>query len=420
MTDEPKKQDKNDAELPLPKDAMGGRRSGERDTRSANEAAADLIRKKIDAAYASEPSAVHEAYDLSRAAGHRRSKHQDFIFQLTGSGKSLAEIQAAWHEYYQGLTDEEKHEVWQEFYKSHSEASEYDAAKKTVKKPIVLPAEPKRIVAASQRPIKPKTTAARIASDLRDKSRAKAERVKRTHARPASHLQSLLFGLGVGCIVLLVFMFSFFNERFIAPFIQPSRSITSTPIISADGVIGSEPEIIIPKINVEIPVVYGVDSIEERDIQNALEDGVVHYANTSVPGETGNVVVVGHSSNNIFNRGKYKFAFVLLNRLEPGDTFYMHKDGKRYTYQVYKKEVVAPTDVSVLEQSDKPATATLITCDPPGTDTNRLVVVAEQISPDPNSNLAKKEESKLASSSAIIPGNAPSLWSRFTAWFTGY
>jgi sortase A len=176
--------------------------------------------------------------------------------------------------------------------------------------------------------------------------------------------------------------------------------------------------VIIPKINVEIPVVYGVNTIDESAIDTALENGVVHYADTALPGQNGNLVIVGHSSNNIFNKGKYKFAFVLLNRLEAGDTFYLQKDGKRYTYQVYKKEIVDPYNVSVLGPADKPATATLITCDPPGTSLNRLVVVGEQISPSPANNAPQVTQNALATRSAKIPGNAESLWHRLTRWLS--
>lgn len=409
----------NDAELPLPKEVRSGSAGSRKTPKSHQSAAADLIRKKIEAAYGQEPSATHEAYDLaSLHTPTKKSKHQKYIYELTSSGKSLAEIQEAWHEYYQGLPDEQKHEVWQEFYTAHANASRHvihDANQSSAKRR--LEAEPpKRIVAASQRPL-PKSPAHKAVMDLRDYANSKIGRAKRLN--PPHHVQSLLFGLGVGCVVLLLFMFSFFNERFIAPFIQPSRNITNTPIISEGLAVGEEPEILIPKINVEIPVVYGVDSIDEADVQRALEDGVVHYASTAKPGENGNVAVVGHSSNNIFNKGKYKFAFVLLNRLETGDTFYLQKDGKRYTYQIYKKAVVSPTDVSVLAQTEKPATATLITCDPPGSTANRLIVVGEQISPDPSSNLANSADTSLASKTAIIPGNAPSLWSRFVNWFTG-
>jgi sortase A len=125
-------------------------------------------------------------------------------------------------------------------------------------------------------------------------------------------------------------------------------------------------------------------------------------------------VIVGHSSNNILNSGKYKFAFVLLRKLEIDDTFFLHKDGIRYTYKVYDKKVVPPTDVSVLGPADRANTATLITCDPPGTSVNRLIIVAEQISPDPAGNTAATIETEPVTEE--LPSNAESLWSRLTSW----
>lgn len=404
----------DDIVLPLPSEA-GEVFHVHKGDKTGAQAAADLIRKKVELAYgASEPSVAAEAEDLRELRPKKKSPHQQYIYELTGSGKSLAEIQAAWHEYYNGLNDAQKHEVWQEFYDTHSKASVLQPH--IADEQPIEPKPPQRIVAASQRPLPPKRTK-RISSELKNLAITNAPR--RRKMKVSQPLQSMFFGLGVGSIVLLVFMFSFFNERFIAPFIQPSRNVTNTPIISDGAAIGTEPKIVIPKINVEIPVVYGVNTIEEDYVQKALEDGVVHYADTAHPGENGNSVIVGHSSNNLFNKGKYKFAFVLLSRMENGDTFYLHKDGKRYTYQVYKKEVVSPTDVSVLSNTEKTATATLITCDPPGSTAKRLVVVGEQISPDPSSNIARSTDNTQAAKAAIIPGNAPSLWSRFTGWFTG-
>lgn len=218
---------------------------------------------------------------------------------------------------------------------------------------------------------------------------------------------------------MVLLLFGFFNERFIAPFISPSRTVSSAPIImDPDSVAtGPEPKLIIPKINVEIPVVYDEPSVEEEAIQNALERGVVHYANTPLPGELGNGVIFGHSSNNILNKGKYKFAFVLLKRLEIGDTFIVQKDSKRYVYRVFEKKVVPPTDMSVLDKTSKPATFTLITCDPPGTTINRLVVIAEQISPDPAGNIASSSQQNAPlATPAYLPGDAPTLWSRIWGW----
>jgi sortase A len=400
-----------DAAMPLPDEPKAKKTSSSKHDNTA----AELIRKKVLAAYGSEPDAEEEIIDeAEKGPGAKRTKHQQFIYDLTNSGKALPEIQQAWHDYYAGLTDADKHEVWQEFYTNQSKSSKFAA--KTVSEPSgrAKTAEADDADESQQKPAKD-SPGNHTLGDLKDSLVGGRHRPK---LKPAHHFQSLIFGLGVGSIVILFFLFSFFNERFIAPLIQPSRNITDTPIISDASLSTSTPEVIIPKINVEIPVVYDVKTINDAAIENALESGVVHYADTAVPGQNGNLVIVGHSSNNIFNKGKYKFAFVLLSRMENGDTFYLTKDGKRYTYQVYKKEIVKPTEVSVLASADKPATATLITCDPPGTSTNRLVVVGQQISPDPSSNLAANSSNVLATKPAFIPGNAPSLWSRLVHLFS--
>jgi sortase A len=213
-------------------------------------------------------------------------------------------------------------------------------------------------------------------------------------------------------------LFGFFNEVIISPFIQPSRKISETPIIvdTASAPVSSNPEVIIPKINVEIPVDYSQTTTDESAIENALDKGVVHYPTTVMPGQAGNTAFFGHSSNNIFNPGKYKFAFVLLHKLVEGDTFYLTYNGKNYAYQVISRRVVEPTEVSVLGPvANETATATLITCDPPGTSLHRLVVVGRQISPDPGGNAAPAANNPILATTTPttdLPGNGPTLWSR--------
>lgn len=94
----------------------------------------------------------------------------------------------------------------------------------------------------------------------------------------------------------------------------------------------------------------------------------------------------------------------------------LQKDGRQYVYRVYEKKIVKPTEVGVLGHAGKPATMTLITCDPPGTSLNRLVIVGEQISPDPAANVASSVQTASASP-ASLPSDAPTLWSRFTQFF---
>ena len=382
---------------------------------TGHDEAVELIRQKVANLYGQEPTAKAELEEIKAAQKHL-SKHQQFMLDLSSSGKSLADIQTAWHNYYQELPDKEKHEVWQEFYANHAKAAELAGRhfQPPVEKPETKP------VANKPKPTTRKTRK----PDMRNVAEVKQQLLNkvglRANKKRSPHHQSLLFGLAMGTIVTGIMLFGFFNERFVAPFITPSKTVTSTPLITDNNTaIGPEPKIIIPKINVEFPVVYDEPSIDEGAVQKALERGVLHYATTSNPGELGNTVIFGHSSNNILNRGKYKFAFVLLKRLEIGDTFMLQKDSKRYIYKVYDKKVVKPEEVDVLgTMPDRTATATLITCDPPGTSLNRLVVIGEQISPDPTGNVASSVKSE-GEAPTILPSNAPSLWHRLIGWLSG-
>lgn len=373
--------------------------------------ATDLIRQKLDSIYKNEPSAAAEMKDIANQA-KPVSEHQAYMQKLGDSGMSIAEIQTAWHKYYEGLPDAGKREVWDEFYSHHHPAG-HTPTKESAKEVQAghMPVEEQDQHPHSGRRRQPRRTVAEHKQNISKRSHAK----KKLTAK--HHLQSLIFGLGVGSFAILLLLFGFFNERFIAPFITPSRQVNSTPIIndpnSANA--GNKPEVIIPKINVEIPVVYDEPSIADEPMQKALERGVVHYATTPYPGQKGNTVIFGHSSNNIFNPGKYKFAFVLLSKLENGDLFYLDRNGKRYVYRVYKKHVVEPTNLSVLSTAEKPSTATLITCDPPGTSLHRLVVVGEQISPAPSGN-TNSTASKQQTEPAVLPSNSTSLWQRFVDW----
>ncbi len=380
-------------------------------------AAADLIRQKLAALHAKEPNARKELLEVEQLPAKQRSKHQQYMHELSQSGKSLAEIQTEWHKYYESVTDQEKHEIWQEFYREHEARSHYwqqvNAQQPQVTQPQSVP--------HSEDARKSK---ARHSShfDKRSVSDVRSELLKRVSANgrlsSKHHFQSIFFGMGISSVVTLLVLFSFFNERFVTPFINPSSTIASTPIITDPNntAVDPAPKVVIPKINVDAPVVYGTPSVSESDIQASLENGVVHYPSSPQPGQQGNVVVLGHSASNIFNRGKFKFAFILLKSLDVGDTFYLHKDGKRFVYRVYEKKIVSPQEVSILGPKSKPSTATLITCDPPGLSTNRLVIVGEQITPDPATNSAAPVSPTQVVET--IPSDAPTLWSRFTSWLS--
>jgi LPXTG-site transpeptidase (sortase) family protein len=400
--------------------------------------AVELIRNKVASLYAEEPNARQEIAETQQQPVRQLSKHQQFMHQLSTSGKSLAQIQTEWHNYYLHLPTEEKHEVWQEFYANNSrQPSAYTKYVQSSQQPAAAPVEhapqpglklppasqPGKAVVAEhavqlpERPASNKRAVAHIKRKIINRVISSNE----AQVKAKQHLKSLAFGLSTGLVVLFVMLFGFFNEMFIAPFIQPSRHVSATPIIvGSDSVApGAAPEVIVPKINVQIPVVYNQKSVDEAAIQESLEQGIIHYPTTVVPGQKGNAAFFGHSSNNIFNKGKYKFAFVLLHELVPGDIFYLTYNGKIYTYKVFAKKVVSPTQLSVLNNvPGKVATAALITCDPPGTSTNRLVVWGEQISPSPTG----AETPVTPPSTAVdgepeaLPSDGPTMWSRFWNW----
>lgn len=431
-------------------------------TTDSNTAAVELIRSKVARAFQDEPSATEELAEVKQE--RVLSKHQQYLAELSNQGKSLAEIQTAWHHYYTQLPDAEKHEVWQEFYAANQHtpyqklfqkqqpvasrkviapAPDYQAVTQQetrppkeipdLAQPVVSIAQPEHVLPASEfatttskktrKPKhQPRTTVGRHArrildkpavQDIKQRITAKVSANGRLQAK--HHVQSLAFGVASGVVVLVIVMFSFFNQYIIAPFIQPSRTVSATPIIIGSGsnFDASVPQIIVPKINVQIPLDFSVQSNDEKEIETALDSGVVHYPSTVKPGQNGNAAFFGHSSNNIFNPGKYKFAFVLLRTLTTGDTFYITYDNKVYAYQVVAHEVVPPTQISVLNDTKgKTATAALITCDPPGTTTNRLVVWGEQISPSITGNTAAPAPTATTAASQL-PDNGPTLWSRF-------
>lgn len=127
-------------------------------------------------------------------------------------------------------------------------------------------------------------------------------------------------------------------------------------------------------------------SIPKLKINNALvaisgdvlDDNLVHYGGTGLPGQFGSAVIFGHSSlPQFYSPTNYKSIFSLLPTLKPGDDIYVTFDGVDYRYTVYDMVVKEPNDLSVLEQKFDDSYISLITCVPPGTTWKRLHVSAK-------------------------------------------
>lgn len=195
--------------------------------------------------------------------------------------------------------------------------------------------------------------------------------------------------------------------------IEPQNIIVNP---SANVPVGPETKMIIPKINVDAPIVMNVGPTNEEQLK-AMQDGIAHvrYPGASAePGEVGNSVFSAHSSSDWTDTGAYKFIFVQLERLAIDDVIYINYNSQRYSYKVTQREVVDPTNIGALRyDGDKPV-ITLITCVPLGTADNRLLITAEQVSPDPT-GAAKPDpaaEPPAAEAAPAMTGTAPTLIER--------
>lgn len=121
--------------------------------------------------------------------------------------------------------------------------------------------------------------------------------------------------------------------------------------------------IVIPKIDVNLPIYSGID-------EDVLKRGVGHLEQSSYPlgGESTHCVLTGH-------RGLPTAAlFTDLDKLELGDEFYLHVLDEILAYKVDQIKVVEPNESGDLEIEEGMDYCTLVTCTPYAINTHRLLV----------------------------------------------
>jgi sortase A len=128
----------------------------------------------------------------------------------------------------------------------------------------------------------------------------------------------------------------------------------------------------VPKLNIkDAMVTIGGDDLNES---------LVHYGGTGLPGDFGTAVVFGHSTlPQFYSPTNFKSIFSLLPTLKTGDEIDVSYDGVQYRYKVFEMVVVEPNDLTALEQHFDDSYITLVTCVPPGTYWKRLNVRARLV-----------------------------------------
>lgn len=149
----------------------------------------------------------------------------------------------------------------------------------------------------------------------------------------------------------------------------------------------SDNSIYIESINVKAPITFRVAN-DENEISSGLKNGLIQLQGTALPGEIGNVFITGHSSNYPWFKSDYNSVFALLNKVVVGDAILIKFQNQNYIYNVNHITVISSSDISVMDSKDRQSILTLMTCSPVGTNLKRLIVVANQIYPDPLTNRA--------------------------------
>lgn len=124
----------------------------------------------------------------------------------------------------------------------------------------------------------------------------------------------------------------------------------------------------IPKIDLKTPIVEGATP-------ENIKYAVGHLPSSGSLNELGktnqNFAIAGHRS---YTYGQF---FNRLDELEKGNEIILTTKNKEYTYKIYQKKIVKPTDVDVIKPVKGKSTLTLITCHPKYSNKQRLIVFGE-------------------------------------------
>lgn len=387
-----------DDNMPIQKPPQGGTQPPERSIAASQAAAADVTRHQIDAIYSK------QAADEGRADA---TAVEPTPYQRNHTPSHTIRSEE-WNRY---------HSAWQNYYQKYYEHYYMGAVRQvhqayTSRLPSQLDqGHPTQAIgtATGNEPLSKDEAMYDLRAQLVDKVQSSAKKVRKSR-----HFVPLVSAIGV----LLLFVFLQYNSIIIGnvkAYVTPGEIDPQNIVVdpNASLAVSKDPVLIIPKINVNVPVIYNVTPDQTSQLK-AMESGLAWFGipgANSKPGQIGNTVLSGHSSNDFTDGGKYKFVFALLDRLEKGDIFYVHYNGTRYTYNVTKIRVVKPNDVKSLQNGTTKPEVTLLTCTPLGTALNRLLVTGEQISPNP-ATAAKAPQMDTGGEAVTMPGTAPTLIER--------
>jgi len=133
----------------------------------------------------------------------------------------------------------------------------------------------------------------------------------------------------------------------------------------------------IPKIGIDVPLVL-IDSLEIKEIEKGLDLGVVHFADSVLPGQDGQTIILGHSAPPHWPKMKYYWVFIRINELTDGDEIHIFFNNRKYEYKVTAKFFLESGDEIPQDHlTDAKNMLYLVSCWPPETGTRRIAVEAK-------------------------------------------
>ncbi len=188
-------------------------------------------------------------------------------------------------------------------------------------------------------------------------------------------LSAFFLGISLGALILFP---SFSQELGYYSHTQLGMNVPGTSKDSDVPVpIDTKFGIVVPKIRANAVIVADVDPRNALTYQHALSKGVAHALGSAYPGQHGNVFLFAHSSANWYEANRYNSVFYLIHHLEKGDELYLYYQNRKYEYVVSDKKLTDPSEIKYLNSQASDETVTLMTCWPPGTTLQRLIVIAK-------------------------------------------
>ena len=113
------------------------------------------------------------------------------------------------------------------------------------------------------------------------------------------------------------------------------------------------------------------------DVHKTLDNGVVHFPDSVLPGQKGQIIVLGHSAPPNWPDIKYDNVFSRLNELEKGDEVFVYFDHKEYIYSVETKVFLEiGQDIPKNDLTNANNMLVLVSCWPPGKNIKRIALEA--------------------------------------------